>query len=1014
MNRSLLIFILFTFSIISKAQITVTDASTAQELAQKLVGNGVTISNATFTGNFRATGFFKSKNSPIQIDSGIVLTSGLAKTKDPLSGPYGVNGKQTFEPNNQNGLSGDLQLTSAAGQPTNDASILEFDFVPLGDTISFNYVFSSEEYPEYACTEFNDIFAFFISGPGIAGIKNIAIIPGTNFPVTINNINNAANGNPTFCTNGNTFSYLYINNTGGNMLTHDGLTVKLKAISAVTPCLTYHLKIAIADAGAGDFMLDSGVFIEANSLNSNAVKADIVGSLDPTTNSYYLAEGCIIGTVVFTKPFATATPTVIPLVITGTATNGVDATLIPNSITIPPNQLTASFPITAFLDNLVEGTETLNIYITSTCGADVYLDSAKIEIRDFAKLVIVPDTGFICPGNTIQLNATTGYANYAWNPNTTLSSLGIFNPIANPIVDSSKYYCTAVLGTCTAKDSSIIIYNNLKLKSKVDIKCKNGNDGSISVIHGKGWVAPLQFTLNGGAPQSDSTFNNLNAGTYTIQIKDAINCTKSIQVTLIQSFPDLTFTETINAPGCVTQGAINVIGNGGLAPYTYSLNNVLYQSSNSLLINNSGSFTVYIKDANNCVTPKTVLVATPSVITFTTTINDASCSGLADGKITINASGGSTPYQYSSDGGITYQNSNVLQVTNGSKIVFVKDALGCTTSKTILVPLNNTLLINPLNPATICEGKSIQINAFTNGTTNLWTPNLNILNPTTLTPIVTPNITTKYYIATTTGICSKIDSVLITVLPAPVPIVSNDTTICFGDAISIFGAGGTQFEWMPNSNINFTSINNPIVNPTQLTKYYLYVTDANGCKSLFADTVTISVVPKVIAFAGNDTLVATNQPIQLNATANAINFLWSPSIYLNTVNIANPLANIPIIGEFIYKVEATTVEGCLGTNTIKITTFKGPEIYVPTAFTPNGDNNNDQLKITAIGLKSFDYFRIFNRWGQLVFETKNPSNGWNGFYKNVKQPTGTFVWAVKGVDYNNKTIQLKGTLILIR
>jgi gliding motility-associated-like protein len=1012
MNKPLVIFILLTSFKISKAQITVTDVNTAQELAQKLVGNGVSISNVTFTGALRATGIFKSVNSPITMDSGIVLTSGLAKTANST---FGVNGLQTNFASTSNGQNGDANLNSLLlNGNTNsfDASVLEFDFVPLGDTVSFNYIFSSEEYPTFACTEFNDIFGFFISGPGITGTKNIALIPGTNFPVSINNINDNINGSPVYCTRGSTFSYLYVNNSGGNKLTHNGLTKILKAFSSVTPCLTYHLKIAIQDVG--DDAYDSGVFIEANSLNSNAVKADIVGSLDPTTNSYYLAEGCIAGTVVFTKPFASPTPTVIPLVITGTATNGVDATLVPNSITIPANQLTASFPITAFLDNVVEGTETLNIYITSTCGADVYLDSAKIEIRDFAKLVILPDTGFICPGNTIQLNATTGYATYNWNPNPTLSSLGIFNPMATPLVDSSKYYCTAVLGTCTAKDSSIIIFNNLKLKSKVDIKCKNGNTGSISVTHGKGWVAPLQFTLNGGAPQSDSTFNNLIAGTYTIQIKDAANCTKSIQVTLIQSFPDLTFTETINAPGCVTQGSINITGSGGLAPYTYSLNGILYQSSNSLLINNSGSFTVYIKDANNCVTPKLVVVAAPSVITFTTTINDASCSGLADGKITVNASGGSIPYLYSSDGGITYQNSNILQVTNGSKIVYVKDALGCTTSKTILVPLNNTLLINPLTPATICEGKSIQINASTNGTTNIWTPNFNILNPTTLTPIVSPNITTTYYVTTTTGICSKKDSVLITVNKAPIPLASNDTSICYGDAVSIFGAGGTQFEWMPNSNINFTSIYNPTVNPTQLTKYYLYVTDANGCKSLFADTVTISVIPKVIAFAGNDTLVATNQPIQLNAIANAPNFLWSPSIYLSNISIANPIATIPIIGEFIYKVDATTIEGCLGTSTIKITTFKGPEIYVPTAFTPNNDNNNDVLKITAIGLKSFEYFRVFNRWGQLIFETKNPTIGWNGFYKSTKQPTGTFVWAVKGVDYNNKTIQLKGTVVLIR
>ncbi len=1012
--KFLSILIFFFFSKISFSQITVTDVNTAQDLAQSLVGNGVSISNVTFTGTLKATGLFKSTNSPITMDSGIVLTSGLAKTLAPDNG---VNGNASNEADNQNGLAGDIDLTNAAGQPTNDASILEFDFVPLGDTISFSYIFSSEEYPIYNCTTFNDVFSFLLSGPGIVGKKKLALIPGTNLPVTINNINNGIpgpGGNILNCNGGSPFTNLFISNTNGQFLIHNGLTVKLKAISNVTPCQTYHLKIAIADAGLGDDALDSGVFIEANSLNSNSVDADVIGDIDPTTNTYYLAEGCTSGTVIFKKPNVSVLPLTVPLTITGTATNGVDATLIPNSITFPANQLTVSFPITAFTDALNEGTETLNIYISSTCGADVYLDSAKIEIRDYAKLAIVPDTGIICPTTAIQLKATTGYSTYTWDANPTLSSLSVFNPFATPTSSPTTYYCTAVLGTCIAKDSSTIFFNDVKLKNKVDIICKNGNNGSISVTHGAGWLAPLQFSINGGTPQSDSTFNNLTTGTYNVQIKDANNCIKIIPVTLVQAFPDLTFTQSINVPGCANQGAIVVTGSGGLAPYTYSLNNILYQANNSLAIATSGNYVVYIKDANNCVTQKNVTVAAPSVITFTTIVNDASCSGLADGKITVNVSGGVSPYQYSSDGGITYQSSNVLLVTNGNKLVFVKDALGCATSNNIVVPLNNSITINPITPATICEGKNVQINAISNGSVHVWTPNINITNANTLTPIVSPTVTTKYYLTSTTGICTKIDSVIINVNKAPIPFVSNDTSICFGDAIPIFGFGGVQYEWFPNTTINFNNIFNPIVNPTATTKYYLHVTDINGCTSLIADTVTVTVIPKVIVFAGNDTLVATNQPIQLLAIANAPNFLWSPNAFLNNVSIKNPIAILPTIGDYIYQVTASTPEGCFGVDVIKITTFKGPEIYVPTAFTPNNDNNNDVLKITAIGLKSFEYFRVYNRWGQLMFETNNPSNTWNGYYKNTKQETGTYVWAAKGMDYNNKIIQIKGTVILIR
>jgi gliding motility-associated-like protein len=1016
---SFLIFLTFS----SLAQLNVTTVNNGLQLAQKLLGGGVSISNVTFTAANGACGTFNNISSPIQFDSGIVLTTGRAKTPPPpiSFGSYGLNGKASDFAGTDNGFQGDINLNSLLSGPdlSEDASVLEFDFVPLGDTVSFNYIFSSEEYPEYNCSKFNDVFAFFISGPGIAGTKNIALIPGTSIPVAINSINDGTvtppDGIPVNCSSlgaGSPFTNLYISNFGGQFLTHDGLTKRLRAFAIVQPCQTYHLKIAIADVGDSNY--DSGVFIEANSLSSNASSCQIQGVFDPTSNSYYLAEGCLNGTVVFTLPQPRPTATTLNLTINGTATNGVDATAIPNSITFPANQTNVSFPITAFSDALNEGTEYLNIYIQSGCNANFFTDSAKIEIRDYEKLFIVPDTAFICAGSSIQLLATNGYTSYTWLPNPTLSSTSIRNPIATPTTSPTTYYCSAVLGTCSARDSATIFFTDLKLKAKQDINCKNGTTGFISVSPGKGWVAPLQFTINNGVPQADSTFNNLGIGTYTIAIKDATNCTKSITVTLVQAYPDLTFTQTILAPGCSVAGTITVTGAGGLAPYRYSLDGVNYQLSNALSISTNGNFTVYIKDVNDCITSKVVNVAVPSVISFNTTVTPASCSGLPDGAITVNVTAGNAPYQYSSDGGITFQNSNILLVTSGITNILIKDNLGCTAGGAITVPLNNILAVNAGIPVTICQGITTTLNGTSNGVKNLWQPNTNIIDSTTLNPKVTPPVTTWYYLTTTTGICSKKDSVLVTVRPAPLPNAGLDTSICYGDAILLFGSGGVQFAWQPNTNINFANTSNPLVNPTQTIKYWLSVIDNFGCKSLVPDTITVTVIPKVIVFAGNDTIVAPNQPVQLSGIANAPSFLWTPVTYLNNPNIANPIATIPVIGTYLYVLKAFTPEGCSGIDSIKVKVYKGPEIYVPTGFTPNGDGKNDILNIVTVGLKELRYFRIFNRWGQLMFETNNVEKGWNGFFKNKEQPIETYVWAVEGVDFLNTTIRKKGTVILIR
>ncbi len=173
------------------AQITVTTPGNAQQLVSKLLGDGVSVSNINFTGNLLMSGLFVNNGSNnINIDSGIVLTSGRAKSQG-IS--IGVDAKAVNLADESWGLPGDNTLAAAIGVPVSllfDAAVLEFDFVPLGDTVRFRYVFSSEEYtPEFACT-FNDAFAFFISGPGITGNQNLALIPGTTLPVSIFNVNN--------------------------------------------------------------------------------------------------------------------------------------------------------------------------------------------------------------------------------------------------------------------------------------------------------------------------------------------------------------------------------------------------------------------------------------------------------------------------------------------------------------------------------------------------------------------------------------------------------------------------------------------------------------------------------------------------------------------------------------------------------------------------------------------------------------------------------------------------------
>jgi uncharacterized repeat protein (TIGR01451 family) len=244
---------------------------TPTALAQSLVGAGVAISNVQYRGALRAAGTFTSSSNVLGFTNGIVLSSGSAHNVE------GTNCEDGLSVDNGEPGDPDLNTIVGTGNITNDAAVLEFDFVPTSSTISFQYVFASEEYPDYI-GEFNDVFGFFLTAPGGSPV-NLALIPGTNLPVSINNVNdgNPDDDPPIPPTN----SQFYVNNqvyfVAGQPLPPvdaepNGLTTVLTAQATVTPGLTYHIKLAVADAN--DFALDSNVFVQAGSLSSTAVTAN--------------------------------------------------------------------------------------------------------------------------------------------------------------------------------------------------------------------------------------------------------------------------------------------------------------------------------------------------------------------------------------------------------------------------------------------------------------------------------------------------------------------------------------------------------------------------------------------------------------------------------------------------------------------------------------------------------------------------------------------------------------------
>lgn len=923
------------FSVRANAQLQITPESNAQALVQKLLGPGITVSNVTLTAHREMTGIFNNiSGTNIGIDSGIVLTNGRAKTAGV--GNYGVDGNGTttainVDAFNSWGYPGDADLTNIVAENTHDACVLEFDFVPLGDSIRFNYVFSSEEYTDFSCTQYNDAFAFFIRGPGITGLKNLALIPGTSLPVTINNINEKA------CA---LYPQYFVNNEQNKFFTHNGHIKVFTAKEKVVPCQTYHLKLVIADVFDDD--LDSGVFLEAGSLSSNAIQIENFTQTDPQ-NNFYLVEGCTAGAFKVKRPNAETTPLDISLSYGGTAINGVDMQTLPSLVTIPANQKEVIVNVVPLIDNTPEGIELIKIYALAGagCGSSTPTDSTVIQIRDYDTLGIVPDTARICRNTSVQLTAYNGYTSYQWDADPTLSSLIIRNPIATPVNPTTTYYCTSTFGTCHGRDSAFVQWKKLELVSKTEIFCKDAATGEIVVDGSTAWTAPVEYSINNGPWQPNNIFSGLTVGVYRIKIRDASGCTDSLDIPITQLYPDFLINSTVVQP--------------------------------------------------------------------------ASCSGSPDGTVTINLTGGKTPYQYSLDG-VTFQNSNIFNLTADSYTIFVKDDNNCSTAQNIVVPLNNTVTLEAGTDKTICEGRSVQLNTLSNANSFAWWPTVALDNAALQSPLASPVSTVKYYVTATTGICSQVDSVKVIVNPAPIPNAGTDSTICFGRNIQLSGSGGVSYFWSPAASLNNNRLQNPTtVNLPGNITYSLHVVDANGCNSLKKDEVLITVTRQAVVDAGRDTVLGVGQPIQLNANdVNLVGFTqyqWSPASGLNNPQIANPI--LVADKDITYFIEARTAIGCLATDQVKIKVYKGPDIYVPNAFTPDGNSRNDVLKAFPVGIRDFRYFRIFDRWGSLIFSTTNPAIGWDGRIRGTIQPNSTFVWMAEGVDYNGKTLQRKGTVIVL-
>ncbi len=339
---------------------------------------------------------------------------------------------------------------------------------------------------------------------------------------------------------------------------------------------------------------------------------------------------------------------------------------------------------------------------------------------------------------------------------------------------------------------------------------------------------------------------------------------------------------------------------------------------------------------------------------------------------------------------------------------------GCDSVATLNLTVNPTPpLPTVTSPLTYCQYETtaaLVANTTVSGAHLLWYTSAAGGTGSAVTPIPSSATagTFSYYVSQVDGPCEGPRSVItVTINSKPALGPDKPLKICYdqsADLSVLFNVTGYTVNWTYNQL--------PVDDSTVVSEagtYQLIATNNAGC----ADTalVDLSIQPPVIANAGADANIEYNYPYQLSGSGGG-SYQWSPSGLVNNAYIANPTTVLTDSATFVLMVSDEI--GCFDLDTVKLKVLNGPTFYVPSAFTPNGDGVNDYFKPTPVGIAKLEYFRVFNRYGELVFETSEIGKGWDGIYKGIKQPTANFVWSLRGTDRKGELKVMKGNVILIR
>jgi gliding motility-associated-like protein len=664
-----------------------------------------------------------------------------------------------------------------------------------------------------------------------------------------------------------------------------------------------------------------------------------------------------------------------------------------------------------------EGVYDVSMILTDGGCTDTITKKITVETK-FEDLILTADTT-LCPNATKQLR-TKPALNFCWFPTTYLNDPASANPTTSTPSNITYYFTGEVIGNNLITNGDFSA-GNTGFTSAYNFQSNNITEGEYFVgPNPQAWNVALStctdhttgtgnMMLINGSPAP-----NVSVWTQTVTVTPNTNYAFSTwiqalwppnpaQLSFSINGKDIGTTITASLPTCTWTQFYTTWNSGSNTTAIISIlnKNTLVQGNDFALDDISFAPVVIRKDSVKIVVEKLVVK----------TSNDTTvCAG---GSVQLSTIGAAT-YLWTPANNLTSAaigNPVATPQTNSRYIVTGTSSFGCQAKDTIDIEVFTKTVTSGTNDTLVCNNTSLQLSA-SGGVSYKWSPAISLSDPLVSNPFAKPAQSTDYVVEIVdANNCQSRDTIRVAVKPYPSFTISRDTNICMGSKVTLVATGGDQYQWSPASTLNNPQLPAPIASPLNSTTYKVFI-EENLCSNdtTLSVTVNLSSNPNVTAKKLAD-IDCSNPTTQLFASG-GLKYSWTPAFALDGPEKPNPIVTID--STTIFVVTGTDANGCSGKDSVWVNVTRGglPLFVLPNAFTPNNDGKNDCFGIRRWGNVKVQQLSIYNRWGQVVFETNDPAKCWDGRYKGERQPTGGYVYVIKAQSFCGGIVR-KGLVMLL-